>query len=106
MNQNALPTWAFRGGVPLSLWVTEMKVAMARLEPNKPTVMPMVTEESLVRTVVIDNMVNIARSQPALDHFEPGAKPACDRACRIMKVCTKATNNRQASLLAQNISES
>lgn len=37
----------------MSLWVTEMKVAMARLEPNKPTVMPMVTGDIVVRTATI-----------------------------------------------------
>lgn len=74
----------------MSLWVTEMKVVMARLEPNKPTVMPMVTGKSIVRTVV--NFVEGFR--PALDHLKPGAEPARDRACRIMKVCTEAANDR------------
>jgi len=42
----------------LSLWVTEMKVAMARLEPNKPTVMPMVTGKLSSETAV--NFVGVS----------------------------------------------
>jgi hypothetical protein len=43
-----------------------MKVAMARLEPNKPTVMPMVTGESLV---VNDNMAGNCKVSTYLGPF-------------------------------------
>lgn len=51
-----------------------MKVAMARLEANKPTVMPMVTEqEGTVRNAPDDWFV-IGR-QHASNHIEARAEP-------------------------------
>jgi len=68
----------------------EMKVAMAKVRAEQADRDANVTGELFVRTAL-----KFRRgSQPALDHLEPGAKPACDRACGIMKVCTKATNDR------------
>lgn len=51
-----------------------MKVAMARLEANKPTVMPMVTDwDPSQRTAI-----SVINGRHALNHIQPGAKPTRD----------------------------